>query len=136
MSDRSKLTAIDAALATRVMRHVEPTEALEAGILTPMAGTRPVRIFSLGEAERFLVLHDGAVVAQGGAWATVNYVDPMHLANWVGEVLEDEELSAALTDIAATRKPYGFLVSDLKNLLSLRVSQCEEVLGTAVGSAQ
>ena len=125
----TRLNPIDAALATTVSRHVEPTEALEAGILTPMAGTRPVRLFSLDEAERFLTIHDGRAVAVGGAWETVNYVDPGQLATWVYEVLGDTELSVALNEIAATRKPYGFLVPELKALIASRVEQCNEVLG-------
>ena len=104
------LTTIGAEQALHLLRHVEPTEGLEAGILTPMAGTRAIRLFSLEEAERFLVLHDGATVALGGAWATLNYVDPTQLATWIGDVLGDQELSVAVLDIAATRRPYGFLV--------------------------
>jgi len=123
------LVATDVESAERLLRHVEPTEALEAGILTPMAGTRPIRLFSLEEAERFLVLHDGKTVSLGGAWTTVNYVDPTHLATWIGEVLGDQELSAAVLEIAATRKPYGFLVPELKGALAARVEECKQVLG-------
>jgi len=127
---------IDVKSAENLMRHVEQTEALEAGILTPMAGTRPVRLFSLEEAERFLILHDGATVALGGAWATVNYVDPTHLATWIGEVLGDKELSAAVLKIAATRKPYGFLVPDLKSVVASRIEQAKQVLGITEGAAE
>jgi len=125
------LPTIDTEVAAKLMRHVEPDDALEAGILTPMAGTRPIRLFSIEEAERFLVLHDGKTVALGGAWATVNYVDPTHLATWIGEVLGDQELSAAVLKIAATRKPYGFLVPDLKRLIAARIEQANEALGIA-----
>jgi len=131
----TRLSTIDAAQAEAVLRHVEATEALEAGILTPMAGTRPVRLFSLAEAERFLTVHDGTAVAVGGAWATVNYVDPSHLAKWVGDVLGDVELSDALGVIAATRKPYGFLVPELKTLIASRVDQLNEILGVTVVAA-
>ena len=133
---QSLQTPIDAVTAAAVMRHLEPVDALEAGILTPMAGTRPIRIFSLAEAGRFLVLHDGATVAKGGAWATVNYVDPSHLAKWVGEVLGDQELATALDDVASTRKPYGFLVPELRSLIAARVEQCNEVLGIAQVAAE
>jgi hypothetical protein len=130
------LAAMDTALAARILRHVEPTEALEAGILTPMAGTRPIRLFSLEEAERFLVVHDGKTVALGGAWATVNYVDPSHLAKWIGEVLGDAVLSAGLLDIASSRKPYGFLVPEMKSLIASRIEQCNEALGLAETAAK
>jgi hypothetical protein len=123
------LTTIDPGTAAKLLRHVEPTEALEAGILTPMAGTRPVRLFGIEEAERFLILHDGKTVALGGAWATVNYVDPMHLATWIGEVLGDAELSAAVQEIASTRKAYGFLVPDLKSVIAARIEDSKQVLG-------
>jgi len=123
------LVALDIESAGKLLRHVVSTEALEAGILTPMAGTRPVRLFGIEEAERFLVLHDGKTVALGGAWATVNYVDPTQLATWIGEVLGDRGLSAAVLEIAATRKPYGFLVPEMKNLIASRIEQAKQVLG-------
>ena len=126
---QSLQTPIDETSARALMRHVETTEALEAGILTPMAGTRPVRLFTLEEAGRFLVVHDGATVAKGGAWATLNYVDPAQLATWIGEVLGDQELAAALNEVVSTRKPYGFLVPELKSLITARIDQCNEVLG-------
>ena len=123
------LAAIDVESATRLLRHIEPTKALEAGILTPMAGTRPIRLFSIEEAERFLVVHDGTHLALGGAWATVNYVDPTQLGTWIGTVLGDQELSAAVLKIAATRRAYGFLVPELKELIASRLEQANEVLG-------
>ena len=130
------LVALDVESAGNLMRRVVSTEALEAGILTPMAGTRPVRLFGIEEAERFLVLHDGKTVALGGAWATVNYVDPTQLATWIGEVLGDRELSAAVLEIAATRKPYGFLVPDMKGLIASRIEQAKQVLGITEAAAQ
>ena len=133
---QSLQTPIDVASAENLMRRLDPTEALEAGILTPMAGTRPIRLFSLAEAGRFLILHDGETVAAGGAWATVNYVDPSHLATWVDEVLGDPELGAALEEVASTRKAYGFLVPELKALITARVEQCNEVLGIAEVAAE
>ncbi len=135
MSD-TRLSEVDMAKAQSVMRHVGPTEALEAGILTPMAGTRPVRLFSLDEVERFLTVHDGTEVALGGAWATVNYVEPSKLATWVDEILDDKELSAALDDIAKTRKPYGFLVPDLKMLIASRVDQLNDIIGVTEAVAE
>ena len=130
------LAPMDAARAADVMRHVASTQALEAGILTPMAGTRPIRLFSLDEAERFLIIHDGAAVAEGGAWATVNYVDPVRLAAWIGEVLGDVELSSALHELASSRKPFGFLVPEMKSMIAARVAQCNDVLGLAGAAAK
>ena len=130
------LAAIDVESAGKFLHSVESTEALEAGILTPMAGTRPVRLFSLEEAERFLVVHDGATVALGGAWATVNYVDPTQLGTWIGEALGDQELSAAVLEIASTRKAYGYLVPELKSLIASRIEQAKQVLGITEAAAE
>ena len=130
------VVALDVESAGNLLRRVDSTEALEAGILTPMAGTRPVRLFGLEEAERFLVLHDGKTVALGGAWATVNYVDPTQLATWIGEVLGDRELSASVLEIAAPRKPYGFLVPDMKSLIASRIEQAKQVLGITEAAAE
>jgi len=123
------LAPMDAEQATKYMRHVAPTEALEAGILTPMAGTRPIRLFSLEEAERFLIIHDGSAIALGGAWATVNYVDPAHLATWVGDVLGDRDLGDELAKLAATREPFGFIVPRMKSLIAARIEEADKVMG-------
>lgn len=128
MSDRT-LTPPDAATAERLMRHFEPEEALEAGILTPMAGTRPVRLFSLKEASRFLVVHDKASIDAGGMWATVNYVDPASLVRWIAVTVGDKELASEVDNVAASRRAYGFLVPKIKALLEQRVEQCESALG-------
>jgi hypothetical protein len=130
------LAPLTAEQAANLLRHVEPTQALEAGILTPMAGTRPIRLFSLDEAERFLIIHDGVALAEGGAWATVNYVDPSQLASWIGEVLGDQSLSAELATLAATREPFGFLVPRMKTLIADRIAQAEQVLDFAGVSAR
>ncbi|MDY0339989.1 MAG: hypothetical protein RBS17_02085 [Coriobacteriia bacterium] len=129
MSD-ALLSAIDGDAAGRLMRHLEPDDALEAGILTPMAGTRVVRLFSLEEAERFLVVHDGSATDHGNMRATVNYVDPARLSQWIAEKFGDTELASALDELIATRKAYGFLVPDFKALLAERIGQCEELLAT------
>jgi hypothetical protein len=129
------LNVIDVEMAEAVLRHVEPTEALEAGILTPMAGTRPIRLFSLEEAERFLIVHDGRAVAVGGAWATVNYVSPDHLATWIGDVLGDQALSTAVHELADTRKAYGFLVPEIKSLLARRIEQSKTAIGIVEAAA-
>jgi len=130
------LAALDVESAGNLLRHVASTEALEAGILTPMAGTRPVRLFGIEETERFLVLHEGKTVALGGAWATVNYVDPTQLATWIGDVLGDQGLADGLREIAATRKPYGFLVPDMKSLIASRIEQARQVLGITEAAAE
>lgn len=124
------LKALDAEGATKLLRHLGPQEALEAGILTPMAGTRPVRLFSLEEAESFLVVHAGAVDF-AGTWAKVNYVVPEQLAAWVGDTLGDSDLAAALQEIVATRKAYGFLVPEMKSLIAARIEQAKQVSALA-----
>lgn len=115
--------------AERLLRHLTPAEALEAGILTPMAGTRPVRLFSLEEAESFLTVYDSGAVDFSGQWAKVNYVDLNHLAAWIGSTLGDQELAGAVSEIAASRKAYGFLVPGVKSLIATRVEQAKAVLG-------
>jgi len=125
------LSTPDVATAKRLMRHLDASEAVEAGILTPMAGTRPVRLFSLKEAEEFLVVYDKDTIDSDGQWATVNYIDPANLARWVEAAFGDTELASRLQEIVATRKAFGFLVPDMKALLAERIAQCEEILAPA-----
>jgi len=130
MSD-TLLTTMDVEQATKLLRHVDRLEALEAGILTPMAGTRPIRIFSLDEAERFLIITlDSDTMAAGGSnFAKINYVEPSHLAKWIDEVLGDKEMGAAIGALAETREPYGFLVPKMKAIIASRIEQANQVLG-------
>ncbi|MHB1018881.1 MAG: hypothetical protein ACYC1R_01565 [Coriobacteriia bacterium] len=121
--------------AERLLRHVAPQEALEAGILTPMAGTRPVRLFSLEEVESFLTVYDRSVVDVAGQWAQVNYVDLKHLAAWIGDTLGDRELAVAVSAIAASREAYGFLVPDVKSLIAAQIGQAKAVLSAAEAPA-
>jgi len=130
------VAAIDIKQAGNILRHVESAEALEAGIMNPMAGTRPIRLFSIEEAERFLVLHDPALIAAGGPQVSVNYVDPNHLATWVGDVLGDQELSTGLRKIIASGKAYGFLVPEMKSLIATRIEQCKQVLSVVEPAAK
>ena len=121
--------------AERLLRHLAPTEALEAGILTPMAGTRPVRLFSLEEAESFLTVYDSSAVDHAGQWAKVNYVDLNHLAAWIGSTLGDQELADAVRAVADSRKPYGFLVPDVKRLIAARIEQAKAALSAVEAPA-
>jgi len=113
------------------MRRVDGQEALQAGVLSPAAGTRPVRLFSLEEAERFLAAYDMDAIYAVGMRASVNYVDPASLVRWIEGTLGDKELAARLQEIVATGKAYGFLVLDMKALLAERVAQCEEIFAPA-----
>jgi len=51
-------------------------------------------------------------------------------------VLGDRVLSAAVLEIAATRKPYGFLVPDLKSTIASRIEQAKQVLGITEVAAE
>ena len=130
MSD-TLLATMDVEQATKLLGHVDRDVALQAGILAPMAGTRPIRIFSLDEAERFLVITvDTDVMSTGGSnFSTINYVEPAHLAKWIDEVLGDHELGTAISELAATREPYGFLVPKMKAIIASRIAQANQVLG-------
>lgn len=115
-----------------MMRRVASGEHLEAGVLSPVAGMRAIRIRSLEDAQVFLVAYDSSSLLDRGVQGTVNYVDPAHLARWIGDVLGDAELSDAIGELIATRKAYGFLVPDIKRLVSERLEQCREVLSLEV----
>jgi len=127
------LSAIDIETAQRLMRHLGSEEALEAGILTPMAGTRAVRLFSFEEAESFLVIHSGNQVDSNSKWATINYIEPANLSRWIADKFGDAELVSAIDEIIATRKAYGFLVPGIKKLLAERLAQCKELLAPVPG---
>lgn len=111
--------------ALRIVQAVPKSGALEAGVLSPMAGTRPMRLESLAAIERFLVHTDAQTVLDQGTRGSVNHVEPASLSTWIREVLGDEDLSDALNEVIATRRAYGFLVPEIKTLIAERLAQCE-----------
>lgn len=115
--------------AQSFMRSVELKQRLQVGILTPMAGSRPLRLYSLQEVETFLVVQeDIAALLVHAPLSQVHYAEPRSLAAWVRQTIGDVELADSLDEIVASRKPYGFLVPEIKALLAERIAQCEEVL--------
>lgn len=119
------LTEMDEASAIRFLGKVEPSKALQAGILSPMAGTKKVRLFSIRDVERFLVSPSAGRVLAGGPMGTVNYVDPAGMADWVEDVLGDADLAQALREVIDSGRAYGFIVPELKELIAHRIGQSE-----------
>ena len=115
--------------AERFMRSVELSARLRGGILTPMAGTRPMNLTSLREVADFLVVQpDVQAILHQSPLAQVRYIDPGTISTWVGDVIGDAELAEALDAVVDTSRPFGFLVPEIKSLLAERIAQCDEIL--------
>lgn len=127
----NQFSTIDTTDAKSLMRHVGANHALEAGVLNPAAPTRSVRLQSLMQAERFLVVRDGDNAFNNGRPASLNYVEPDALAVWVTDILGDDELGEGLHDLIETQLSYNHLVPPMKDLITERLTQCRVALGIA-----
>jgi hypothetical protein len=94
-----------------------------------MAGSRPVKLSSLRELANFLVVQEdiSALLVQAPL-SKVHYVDPGTIVGWVRDSVGDIVLAAALEQVVATRRPFGFLVPEMKTLIEERIAQCDGIL--------
>lgn len=115
--------------ALRIMSEVSQSDSIHAGILSPMAGTRRVRLSSLSSVESFLKPSDADTIFASGVRASIRYVDLSTLGSWIDTTLGDPELALAIGGLAASGRPYGALVPEVKELIAQRVGQCRQVLG-------
>lgn len=116
--------------AAHVTREVEFADAVPAAQLSATAGQTPVRINSLPMLAAFLQPIDE--VTYETIHATVNYVNPIGLSEWVRDTLGDAELGEALAAIAADGRAFGFQVRDIKPLVVERLTQYAVALGHTV----
>lgn len=132
-----QLTALSREDALRFTRTVDFTDRLQGGILTPMAGSRPVKLSSLRELMDFLVVQEdvSALLVQAPL-SKVHYVEPGTIVRWVRDSIGDVELADALDQVAATRRPFGFLVPEMKALIEQRLAACDELLEEATVPAE
>lgn len=122
----STLSSPSPDLAAHCLRQVCFSDGLPAAQLSPTAGQSPRRLATLRTVELFLQPIDAK--DPGNAKDTVNFVNPVGLAEWVRETLGDQELAEALSRIASSGRAYGFLVPELKNVISERLGQYEKAL--------
>lgn len=111
--------------STRFSRLIEKRSALPAGIMSPSAGVRPVKLCSLREVGAFLVPF---VDEQNDRQMKINYVNTGALVAWVGDVVGDVELASQIGGVVAGGQPYGLQVPEIKRLVAERVAQYSESL--------
>lgn len=117
------LSAPAAEDARRFVRTLDRAESLQAGIMSPTAGSRPVKLCSLREAETFLSPVPDPRTAGYNMKNKVNYVEPRTLAVWVRNVVGDEELAGRMDEVVAGELPYAAIVLEMKRLIADRTAQ-------------
>lgn len=124
----SALGTPSAELAARCLRQVSFSDGLPAAQISPTAGQSPRSLATLRTVELFLQPIDEK--DPGNVKDTVNFVNPVGLAEWVRDTLGDRELGEELHRIAKNGRAYGFLVPELKSVIAERLSQYEAALAT------
>lgn len=117
-------------LATRLMDEVEFEKRLVGLKMAAMGGSNPSSLHSLVEVADFIQIGDYESAMRDNH-TTVGYIDPSALAQWVAEVLDDEELASAIRAKAAEGDFYGKVAGPIKTVLLERVAQCRQVLKPA-----
>jgi len=112
--------------ACRILREVDYTEALPATEMSPTAGQSPRKLRTLATIEAFLQPIDD--VDPENRKASVHYVNPVGLAQWVREVLGDPELGQALGTVATDGRAFGEQLHDLKRVIAERLAQSAQVM--------
>ena len=103
------------------IRAVELADAAMGACLTATAGQSPRLLTSVIMVESFLNPIDE--VTYENLHDTVNYVNPIGLAQWTRDTIGDTALADALAEIAEDGRAFGFQVRDIKPLLGGRLKQ-------------
>jgi len=114
-------------LAKRLMSPVAEEKHMVGLKMAAMGGSNPSPLHSLSEVANFIHIGDYEMAMQDRQ-ATVGYLDPVALARWVEEVLEDEELADAIRQTASQGEFYGAVAMPIKELLIERLEQSDRVL--------
>jgi len=127
-------------LAKKILSKVPWQNRLVASITRQMTGITMIDIYSFEEAVNFLrscrsdYSLDELLIS--GSSATINYLDLSALANWVGDVLGDSELSQALREVVGGESENPLLafrekVKPVLELMEQRLEQCKAKLPEA-----
>ncbi len=107
-------------------RIVDYGDAAIGAQLSATAGQSPRRLMSLPMATEFLSPIDE--VTHENLHDTINFVNPIGLAEWVRDTIGDVALGDALAAIAADGRAFGFQVRDIKPLMVERLTQYAAVM--------
>ena len=134
MSDRltELLASVDVppepAIAARLLAEVGWDKRLIGYRVAQMAGNTVQPLYSLEEVLRFLHGAPAAELLSVGGKPTLGYIEPSILARWVGDVLNDTCLAAALTTVAETTPVYADTVEPMRALIRRRLDAAREAL--------
>lgn len=131
VSETAETPALDAPsreLAQRLLNtEVGFDERLVGLKMSAKGGSNPTPLYRFVDAANFIHVGDYEA-AQRDNNATVGYIPPAGLAQWVEEIFGDAELAAAVREYEATGEYYGAIATPIKELLLGRIDQCRAVL--------
>lgn len=115
-------------LATRFVSKVAFEERIVGARMTPMAGVLQRPIHGIEEAANFLQIETLEEVSAAGPRASIPYIDPKRLKEWVEDVFGDTELAQAMGVAIDEGTNYVDTVKPIKELMDQRLEQCKAVL--------
>jgi hypothetical protein len=124
----SKLPEPSKDLASRLLSEREYEERLVGYEMSPATGNAQRSLYSLQEAYDFVKMGEMADLLLRGGGAIIGYLDLDELRQWVGDVLGDGDLAAAVSEAVAAGENYRDRLLEVRQLMRERLDQCRAVV--------
>jgi len=111
-------------LAARLLSELEYEEQLVGYDMSSTSGSTRRVLYSLQEVCDFMRMQGVDGPALRGGSGIIGYLDFAELHKWIGDVLGDQDLAAAVSDLTANDGSYRDQLVAVRQLVSERLDQC------------
>lgn len=122
------LTPPSAEKAKEMLRELGWEERFTGHRMSPVTGNAPTDLYNLKSVAEFIHLGKGPQLLVRGTRAHIGYVDPGKLSAWLRDTLDDEELAAAIDEVAASYTNPWTVLEPIGELVNERYAQCVAAL--------
>jgi hypothetical protein len=115
-------------LAARLLSELEYEEQLVGYDMSSTSGSTRRVLYSMHEVCDFMRMEgvDDPMLRGGGG--IIGYLDFAELCTWIGDVLGDQDLATAVTELTANDESYRDQLVAVRRLVRERLDQCEVML--------
>lgn len=121
----AKLAEPSKDLAARLLSELDYEKRLVGYEMSPATGNAQRSLYSLQEAYDFLKMGEADDLLLRGGGALIGYLDLDELRQWVGDVLGDQDLAAAVGQAVADAENYRDRLLEVRQLVRERLDQCK-----------